>query len=131
MIEGTAFEVWGGSQIRDLTYVDDAVDAFIRVAATESTVGEIYNVGGGKAFTLTELAETLVDVNGGGVFTTRPLPEEVRRIDIGDFYADATRIAEAVGWAPRTDIRDGLTRTLRYYRQYLSHYVGPDVVNVA
>jgi UDP-glucose 4-epimerase len=131
MLEGNAFEVWGGSQIRDLTYVDDAVDAFIRVAATESTVGEVYNVGGGRTFTLAELAETLVDVNGGGAFTTLALPEEVRRIDIGDFYADATRIAAAVGWAPRTDLRDGLARTLRYYRQHLSHYVDTDIVSVA
>jgi UDP-glucose 4-epimerase len=131
MIEGEPFQVWGGSQIRDLTYVDDAVDAFMRVAGTESTVGEVYNVGGGRSFTLSELAETLIDVNGGGAFTTRALPDEVRRIDIGDFYANAARIAAAVGWHPRIDLRDGLTRTLSYYRQYLSHYVGTPVGYVA
>ena len=40
------FEVWGGEQLRDFTYVDDAVDAFLLAAAREDANGQVFNLGG-------------------------------------------------------------------------------------
>ncbi len=59
VLRGEPFEVWGGEQLRDLTYVDDAVDAFL-AAAEPSMAGRFYNVGGCPPVSLFELAEALI-----------------------------------------------------------------------
>ena len=123
LVEGEPFEVWGGEQWRDFTYVDDAVDAFLLAAARPEAVGEIFNLGGTPRVTLARLAELLVELNGGGSFVVRAFPADRRKIDIGDYYADDRRIRRRLGWRPRVDLRTALARTLAYYRQELRHYV--------
>ena len=62
ILTGKSFEVWGGEQLRDYTYVDDCVDALKVAADHEAAIGQIYNLGGNDApMTLLETAETLVD----------------------------------------------------------------------
>ncbi len=123
MVEGTPFEVWEGHQLRDFTYVDDAVEAFLLAALAEEANGEIFNLGGECAISLKELAELLVQLNGGGSFITRSYPADRKPIDIGDYYADFTRIRAKLGWEPTVPIREGLQRTLAYYREQLSKYL--------
>ena len=48
---------------------------------------------------------------------------EKKAIDIGDFYADSTKFAHAVGWRPTIPLGEGLTRTVKFYREHLEHYV--------
>jgi UDP-glucose 4-epimerase len=123
LIEGKPFEVWGGDQIRDFTYVDDAVEAFLLAAENDKADGQIFNLGGNQAVKLHELAELLVKVNGGGQFTVRDYPGDRKPIDIGDYYADFERIRTVLGWQPTTTLADSLVRTLSFYRQNLSHYL--------
>jgi UDP-glucose 4-epimerase len=123
LVEGEPFEVWGGDQLRDFTYVDDAVEAFLLAAARPEAVGEVFNLGGPPRVTLQRLAELLVEVNGGGSFVVRDFPADRRKIDIGDYYADGRRIARRLGWRPRTDLRTALARTVAYYHRELRHYV--------
>ena len=123
LIEGQPFEVWGGDQWRDFTYVDDAVDAFLLAAARPEAVGEIFNLGGPPRVTLADLAALLVELNGGGAFVVRDFPADRRKIDIGDYYADDRRIRRRLGWRPRVDLRTALAHTLTYYRKELRHYV--------
>jgi UDP-glucose 4-epimerase len=123
LVEGQPFEVWGGEQWRDFTYVDDAVDAFLLAAARPEAVGEIFNLGGPPRVTLARLAELLVELNEGGSFVVRAFPADRRKIDIGDYYADDRLIRRRLGWRPRVDLRTALGRTLAYYRKELRHYV--------
>lgn len=123
LVEGKPFEVWGGEQRRDFTYVDDAVEAFLLAAARPEAVGEVFNLGGPPPVTLSHLAELLVELNGGGSFAVRSFPADRQKIDIGDFYADDRRIGRKLGWRPRTALRTMLARTLAYYRAELRHYV--------
>ena len=123
LIEGTSFEVWGGEQWRDFTYVDDAVDAFLLAATSDDANGQVFNLGGEGPIRLKDLAALLVEVNSGGQFTTRPFPVERQRIDIGDYYADFSRIRAALGWRPRVALREALARTLAFYRENLKHYL--------
>ncbi|HUK81172.1 MAG TPA: NAD-dependent epimerase/dehydratase family protein [Verrucomicrobiae bacterium] len=122
-LQGKSFEVWDGAQQRDFTYVDDAVDAFLLTAASEAANGQVFNLGGDSPIRLKDLAALLVEVNGGGKFTTRPFPADRQRIDIGDYYADFSRIRAALGWQPRVSLREGLARTLEFYRENLKHYL--------
>lgn len=123
LVEGEPFEVWGGEQLRDFTYVDDAVEAFLLAAARPEAVGEVFNLGGPPRVTLQQLAELLVAVNRGGVFVVREFPADRKKIDIGDYYADDRLIARKLGWRPRTDLRTALARTVAFYRRELRHYV--------
>ncbi len=123
LVEGEPFEVWGGEQLRDFTYVDDAVEAFLLAAAKPEAVGEVFNLGGPPRVTLQRLAELLVEINRGGSFVVREFPADRRRIDIGDYFADGRLISRRLGWKPRTDLRTALERTVAYYRRELRHYV--------
>ncbi|HWA10203.1 MAG TPA: NAD-dependent epimerase/dehydratase family protein [Opitutaceae bacterium] len=123
LVEGKPFEVWGGEQRRDFTYVDDVVEAFLLAANRPEAVGRIFNLGGPPAVSLRRLAEMLVEINGGGQFAVRKFPRDRKKIDIGDYYADDRLIARTLGWRPRTDLKTALARTLGYYRAELRHYI--------
>jgi UDP-glucose 4-epimerase len=58
-------------------------------------------------------------------------PAEKKSIDIGSFYADSTRFGGTVGWRPRVSMREGLERTVAYYREYLPHYLNPAFEDIA
>ena len=127
VVEGKPFEVWDGGQLRDFTYVEDAVDAFLLAAAHEESAGEIFNLGGGPPIALKDLAELLVAIDGQGQFVVRDYPSDRRPIDIGDYYADFSKIREKLGWEPKTSLQEGLDRSLSYYRENLAHYIQPGV----
>jgi UDP-glucose 4-epimerase len=123
LLEGETFEVWGGDQLRDFTYVDDAVEAFLLAAAKDAAAGKAFNVGGTKPVNLLALAEELVAANGGGSFAVRSFPADRKKIDVGDFYADDRAIRKALGWRSRVTLREALRATLAFYRKELRHYV--------
>jgi UDP-glucose 4-epimerase len=123
LVEGLPFEVWGGAQLRDFTFVDDAVEAFLLAAARREAEGRVFNLGGPPPITLQALAELLVAIKGDGTFVVREFPADRKKIDIGDYYADDRRIARTLGWRPRTDLRTALARTLEYYAAELPHYL--------
>ncbi|MBL8172692.1 MAG: NAD-dependent epimerase/dehydratase family protein [Acidobacteria bacterium] len=123
LVEGKPFEVWEGHQLRDFTYVDDAVEAFLLAAMSEASNGEIFNLGGEPVVSLKELADLMIEVNGGGEYVTRSYPADRKRIDIGDFYADYTYIRRTLGWEPKVHLREGVRRAIEFYRANLPHYV--------
>ena len=113
-----------GSQKRDFNYVDDVNDAFLKTAISEKAVGEVFNLGARPPVTLLEFVETLLDVaDGGGGFKMVPFPDERKRIDIGDFYNDYGKIQKELGWEPQVSLREGLSRTVDYYRRNIDHYL--------
>ncbi len=123
ILEGQPFEVWAGQQLRDFTYVDDAVEALMLAAVEPRAAGRVFNVGGDATISLLKLAELLVELNGGGEFVQKSFPEDRKRIDVGDYYADDRLIRSVLGWTPRVSLREGLARTLAYYREHLARYV--------
>ena len=123
VIQGKTFEVWGGDQLRDFTYVDDAVDAFLLAAACDASNGQIYNLGGESVVSLKGLAENLILANGGGEFVIRDFPSDRKAIDIGDYYANFDAIRNTLGWNPRIGLIDGIAKSLSYYNNNLKHYV--------
>jgi len=123
VLEGGIFEVWGGQQKRDLTYIDDAVEAFLVAGACTVAQGRVFNIGGGPPITLISLAESLAATAGGGRFEIKEFPPERLRIDIGDYFADDRLFRKVTGWTPRVTLQDGLARTLEYFRNCLSDYV--------
>lgn len=123
VIEAKPFEVWGGEQLRDFTYVDDAVEALLLAATRPEAIGRIYNLGGERVISLRELAALLVKTNGAGEFLIRSFPEERKKIDIGDFYSDYRLIRQELGWEPKVPLSQGLSLTLDFYRRHLPSYL--------
>ncbi len=123
LVQGKPFEVWGGQQKRDLTFVEDAVEAFLLAAASDDANGKIFNVGGDQVVTLSELAGSLIEANGGGICVKVDYPAERKTIDIGDYYANDSLIRSSLGWVPRVPLREGLKRTLDFYRKNLTKYL--------
>ncbi len=122
IVEGEELEIFGdGHQIRDFNYVDDVVEALLLAAASPLANGQIYNLGS-EPIPLLDLARLMVEVNGGGGYRLVPFPPERNRIDIGDYYGDYTRIRTQLGWQPKTLLREGLARTLAYYREHRHQY---------
>ncbi len=104
----------GGKQTRDFLYIDDAVDAYMRVLeAGHELAGSVFNIGTGRQTSIRELAEIVIRVTG----SSSPLEDtQARRSDLPALCADIRRIRQAVGWAPATPLDVGIGRLADWLR---------------
>ena len=124
VVEDKEIQVFGdGTQVRDFVYVDDAVQAFLLAGASDACDGEAFNVGGSEPIAHRDLVRLLVEIAGTGRYRFVEWPPEKKVIDIGSFYADSTRFNQACGWTPAVSLREGLSRTVAYYREHLAQYI--------
>jgi UDP-glucose 4-epimerase len=123
LIAGEPIQVFGdGAQIRDFNYVDDVVIALLVAAADPVAAGQIFNLGSDETINLRDLAALIVEINGAGRYEIVPFPSDRKSIDIGDYYADYRLIQGRLGWRPKVSLRDGLARTLAFYREERENY---------
>lgn len=101
-----------GAQLRDYVFINDVVDAMLRVGLEPQSDGRIYNVGSGVGTSMRDAARLIIEIAGAGRIESQPWPPLVQEIDTGDFVADVTRIRQDVGWQPTVTLRDGLRRTV-------------------
>jgi NAD dependent epimerase/dehydratase len=110
------------STVRDFTFVDDTVAAFLAVGlAPDIEFGRAYNAGSGKAVSVAEMIDLVCDLAGCG----KPVAHDANRVrpensEVRTLLADSSRLASAVGWRPRVDLREGLSRTIAWWRDRLS-----------
>ncbi len=115
-LEGEEIPLYGdGTQLRDLTYVDDCVEALITAVSLASPDVPTYNLGG-EVMALREIADALIRSAGMGSHRVVPFPPERQRIDIGSYRADDTAFRTATGWSPTVPFTAGIERTIDYYR---------------
>jgi UDP-glucose 4-epimerase len=123
LLDDEEITVYGdGSAVRDLLYVEDAVDALLLACLHSGSDGQVYNLGGGEPVRLLDLAKRMIERNGGGRYRLIPCPPERKKIDIGSYVTDITKIRSELGWRPITPLRQGLDETLEYYRRNREHY---------
>jgi UDP-glucose 4-epimerase len=117
-LEGRPIPIFGSGKIlRDFLYVDDTVDA-IRLAAKEpAAVGEILNVGHDEPATFLDVAETLQQIVPGTRIEFTDFTPERKAQEPGDFLSDITKIRGLLGWEPRVSLREGLQKTVDFYRE--------------
>jgi UDP-glucose 4-epimerase len=116
-------EVMGDGRIlRDYLFVDDTVRALLDVALEPACFGQIFNVGGGAPTTFIDLAKLVVELAGEGSYRFAEFTRERKELEPGDYVADVRKIGSAVGWKPQVLLRDGLTRTIAYYREHGRYY---------
>ena len=122
VLEGKPFEVWGGEQLRDMTYVDDVTAAFL-AAAAPACHGRVFNIGGPPPASLLDIAGILAKLVPQAQFVTREFPADRATIDIGSYHANDTAFREATGWAPLVGLEEGISRSLEWYRSRLGQYL--------
>jgi len=108
---------------RDLTYVTDTVDGFIKVSAAADVEGKTYNLGAGSDISIGKLAEKIIKLVGRPVkidvdeARLRPEGSEVQRL-----LADNTLAKKELGWEPRISLDEGLRRTIKWISDNLELY---------
>ena len=122
-IDGHIIQVFGdGSQKRDFNYVDDVVDAFLMAAVDERTNGEIYNLGGPNPVSVLDVTKMLLDVVGHGKYELVEFPATRKKIEIGEYWGDHSKITNLIGWKPTVNLKEGLQRTVDFYKENKQHY---------
>ncbi|OQA91776.1 MAG: GDP-6-deoxy-D-mannose reductase [Chloroflexi bacterium ADurb.Bin222] len=109
--------------LRDFTYLDDTVAAFIKAAETPGIDGETFNLGSGHEVSIRELSDEIVALTGSRARVVvdeerlRPEKSEVVRL-----LADNSKARRVLGWAPQVELREGLTRTIAWVRAHMDFY---------
>ena len=104
-----------GTQTRSFCYVDDMVDALIRLMDTPSEVTGPINLGNPHEFTMLELAQKVIELVGDGTIEHRPRPAD----DPVQRRPDIAQAQELLDWKPTIDLDEGLVRTVDYFRELL------------
>ena len=112
-LNGEPLTVYGdGSQTRSFCYVDDLVDGIFRLLMSDET--HPVNIGNPDEITIKEFAEEIIELtNSDSSLTFEPLPKDDPQVR----QPDITRAREVLGWSPAVDRKDGLNRTLDYFRE--------------
>jgi UDP-glucuronate decarboxylase len=103
-----------GRQTRSFCYVDDMIDALIRLMNTADDVTGPINIGNPDEFTMLELASMVIELTASrSRIVHRPLPQD----DPRQRRPDISKANDVLGWAPHTGLREGLTRTIAYFEE--------------
>lgn len=116
MLRGEQPTIFGdGEQSRDFTFIENVVEANLLtcIAPAEKVAGRVFNAATGNRITLNDTFRVLCDLTG---YKGVPNYGPVREGDIKDSLADISRAHEAFGYVPKIDFRDGLRRTVEWYR---------------
>jgi UDP-glucose 4-epimerase len=122
-LNGEVIKVFGDGQLkRDFLYIDDCVDALLLCAINEHAYGEILNVGIDIPTTFLELVKIIIDEAGSGAWQLAPFTPERKAQEPGDFYSDIKKIRTLLGWQPVVSLREGVRKTVEYYKKYKQYY---------
>jgi UDP-glucose 4-epimerase len=120
-LAGRPLPIYGdGSQRRDYIYIDDAVDALLRLGIAPEASGRIYNVGSGVGTSIVEMAKAITAAAGSGTLEFLEWPRLAALVETGDFVADTSRIRRELGWSAAVGLHEGLARTVAFYRSPLA-----------
>jgi UDP-glucose 4-epimerase len=122
-LDDQQIQVFGdGTIVRDFVYVENCVDAICACARADEAYGEVLNVGHHMPSSFLELAKTVVEESGTGSWKLAPFTPERAAQEPGDFYSDISKIRRLTGWEPSTSLREGVRRTIDFYRAHKGQY---------
>lgn len=109
--------------VRDLTFVADTVEGFIKIAECDQAVGQTINIGAGKGCTIGELAALILSLMGAD----KPVVADPQRLrpsasEVYTLICDNAQARETIGWSPAVGLQEGLRRTIDFVSRNLEHY---------
>lgn len=121
-MEDKTIEIFGdGSQERDYLYINDIVDAFMRLTE-HGQAGEVYNIGTHERVRFVDMVDAVIREVGSGHKQHVPWPENYEKNETGNYIADTGKIETATHWKPHILIKDGVREMVQYYKEYKQHY---------
>ncbi len=116
-LKGEDLTIYGdGEQTRSFCYVDDLIDGFLRLMESPTAVRKPINLGNQDEFTIRELGEIVQELTGT---KSRLVHVDPAEDDPKQRRPDITQAMTLLGWKPRVGLRDGLNRTIGYFRDEL------------
>ena len=115
IFEGKTITIYGeGTQTRDFTHIDDAIDGTIKAAEAEGIEGEVFNIGGGSNISVNDavyLLIKLIGINPGIAYEPKKLG------DVQDTHADISKAKEILGYSPKVGVKEGLKRFIKWFKE--------------
>jgi UDP-glucose 4-epimerase len=122
-LQNKTLTVFGdGSQLRNVTFVEDAVDALVLAAANDRTNGKVFFATADRQYSVSEITEAICE-HIGGTMRSVEWPNERRAIEIGDAVITNKRIKSTLDWQPQHDLVAGLRKTREYFISSLARYL--------
>ena len=122
-LEGQPLTVYGeGTQKRDYVYVEDVAEALIQAALAPALEVQVYNLGSGVGTRFIDMANWIVEMIPGTELRQVEWPADRYFVETGDYISDITLLTQTTGWRPKTSMRDGIAKTIEYYRRHRGHY---------
>jgi UDP-glucuronate decarboxylase len=117
-LRGEPLTIYGdGSQTRSFCYVSDLIDGFVRLMDNDKGLVGPVNLGNPGEFTMKELADAVIDVTGStSTIEHKPLPQD----DPKQRQPDISLAKKELGWEPTVQLREGLEKTVEYFRGVLA-----------
>src|SRR6266566_692282 len=124
-MDGKPLTIYGdGKQIRDYVFVEDTAKGLLAVALSANTGGKIYNLGSGVGTPFREMVMNIAECVPHTEVQEVPWPADRYFVETGDHISDISRIQAATGWEPEVRLREGIERTVAFYREKKSQYWG-------
>jgi NAD dependent epimerase/dehydratase len=122
-LTGAVIHLGALNPTRDLNFIDDTVSAFMKIALTPGTEGEVINAGSGKEISVGELARLILEL----MEIDRPIETDSQRIrpsksEVTRLLCDNTKAKKLLGWEPAVPLRNGLSQTIDWFTSNSSRY---------
>ena len=115
---------------RDYTYIDDVIEAFIKVAESPNSVGEVINIGSNFEISIGDIARKVIAVMGKNKeIVTDPKRIRPEKSEVQRLWCDNAKAKKLLGWQPKISFDEGLERTIKWMSDNLSLYK-PEIYNV-
>jgi UDP-glucose 4-epimerase len=123
-LQGKAIPVFGdGAQFRNISFVQDSVDALIMAALDERSDGQVFFGTANNQLSIADVSETIAEAIGGKVRFV-DWPSDRKAIEIGDAVISNAKIKALLGWQPQVELREGLLRTKEFFLPRIGIYLG-------
>ncbi|MDR3574516.1 MAG: GDP-mannose 4,6-dehydratase [Anaerolineaceae bacterium] len=123
-LQGNAITIYGdGEQKRNLIYVGDVAEALIGTALNEQMNGSTFFAVGDEHFSISEIAQTIINSIGKGSVVHIPWPNDRKSTEAGDVMLSNARIKKILGWQPQETFSKGMEKTRDYYFSCLDKYL--------
>jgi nucleoside-diphosphate-sugar epimerase len=108
---------------RDLTYVSDTVDGFLRAGEVRGIEGEVFNLGTGEEVRIGDLAElTIMLINRPVTIEVDPARLRPEKSEVQRLLSDNRRAKDRLNWTPIVGLREGLVKTIEWIQSHMDHY---------